>query len=440
MTLDPNLPQAGTPSVQTANSAPNLPSEPSNTASLPEKTVDASRITAATASRGLSSLQDYDASTASIGSQGQAVQRQTTVLLILGLAIALAVTGIAFDLPWLGVAGSVVALVLSVQVLWRDLWAVVTELMSLQQRLFTAALFGLIVAIVGLVRFTGLSRRLTESLVRLDWDAVGAAGEVIGAVGQILIAVLAVYVAWRQYVISKDLTIQQNLITQQQTIDSYFQGISELVLDADGLLEDWPQERAIAEGRTAAILSSIDAIGKAKVIRFLSRSKLLTPLRRDRLLGRAILDGSGGYQEDRNYGVRVIDLGVMLAGSTLAKTDLRWTDLTDINLIRANLTQCDLVKTNLARTILCDANLSGSDLQGARFFYGSVRTATPRSRTVVPSYSTGEHTGAVVENANFTGVKRMSDDQRCYCCSWGGAKTRATIPGGCDGFPDLLGK
>jgi len=72
---------------------------------------------------------------------------------------------------------------------------------------------------------------------------------------QILIAVIAVYVAWRQYIISRDLTIQQNLltvqqnlITQQQTIDSAFQGISDLVW-MEGLLEDWPQERAIAEGR-----------------------------------------------------------------------------------------------------------------------------------------------------------------------------------------------
>jgi len=87
--------------------------------------------------------------------------------------------------------------------------------------------------------------------------------------------VIAVYVAWRQYIISKDLTIQQNLltvqqnlITQQQTIDTYFQGISDLVLDEEGLLEDWPQERAIAEGRTAAILSSVDGGGKAKIIGF----------------------------------------------------------------------------------------------------------------------------------------------------------------------------
>jgi len=37
--------------------------------------------------------------------------------------------------------------------------------------------------------------------------------------------------------------------------------------------------------------------------------KLLTPLKRDSRLGRVILNGSGGYAEDRIYGVRVINLG-----------------------------------------------------------------------------------------------------------------------------------
>lgn len=132
------------------------------------------------------------------------------------------------------------------------------------------------------------------------------------------------------------MTIQQNRITQQQTIDTYFQGVSDLALDEQGFLEDWPQERAIAEGRTAAILSSVDAEGQAKIIRFLSQSRLLTPLQRDRVLGRAILDGSGGYAEDRAQGLRVINLGVMLAGANLQQTDLRWTDLSDANLVRTS--------------------------------------------------------------------------------------------------------
>jgi uncharacterized protein YjbI with pentapeptide repeats len=312
--------------------------------------------------------------------------------------------------------------------------------MSPGQQSLTLAIVGLGLGIVAIFTYTNLGDRLWLWYQSLNFDAVGATGEVIGALGQILIAILAVYVAWRQYVISKDLTIQQNLITQQQTIDSYFQGISELVLDSEGLLEDWPQERAIAEGRTAAILSSIDATGKAKVVRFLSRSRLLTPLKRDRLLGRAILDGAGGYQEDRDEGVRVIDLGVMLAAADLSGTDLRWTDMSDINLIRSNLDRCDLVKANLARAILFDARLTNTDLMGARLFYGSAQTATPRTRTEPPNYTTGTCTGAVVENANFTDAQRMSEDQRYYCCAWGGATTRATIPGGCEGIPNKLGR
>ena len=246
--------------------------------------------------------------------------------------------------------------------------------------------------------------------------------------------------AWRQFIISRDLTTQQNLITQQQTIDAYFQGISELVLDDEGLLEDWPQERIIAEARTAAILGSIDGPGKAKVLRFLSRSKLLTPLARDQRLGRPILDGAGGYAEDRLNGTRVIDLGVMLAAADLSGNDLRWVDLSEVNLIRSNLSQCNLVRTDLARTILCDADLSETDLMSARFFYGLPETATPRTRNNSPDYETGEFTGAVVEGIDLSNAQRLSEAQRCYLCAWGGSRTRATIPGGCRDLPNRLGR
>jgi uncharacterized protein YjbI with pentapeptide repeats len=357
---------------------------------------------------------------------------------LFGGAIALMVLGWVTGWSWLGVVGAGLGLLFSLLLIGTRLWAAVMQIFSDEQRSLLLAILTLAIAIVGMIWFTGFSRRIVEASAFVNWDAIGALGDALGAVGQILIAVLAVYIAWRQYVISKDLTIQQNLITQQQTIDSYFQGISDLVLDEEGLLEDWPQERAIAEGRTAAILSSADANGKAKIIRFLSRSRLLTPLKRDSRLGRAILDGTGGYQEDRDFGVRVIDLGVMLAGSNLAGSDLRWTDLSDANLIRANLKGCDLVKANLARTILYDATLTGSDLMGARLFYGSWETATPRTKRDIPNYKTGAFTGAVVEGADFTGVKRMSEAQRKYCCAWGGARTRSTIPGGCADVPNRL--
>jgi uncharacterized protein YjbI with pentapeptide repeats len=298
---------------------------------------------------------------------------------------------------------------------------------------------GLLASATGLLMLSTSNQQGTRA-IQINWEAVGALGEIVGALGQIAIAILAVYVAWQQYVISRDLTIQQNRITQQQTIDAYFQGVSDLTLDDEGLLEDWPQERAIAEGRTAAILSSVDAGGKAKILRFLSQSRLLTPLQRDRRLGRPILDGSGGYAEDRAYGTRVIDLGIVLAAADLAGTDLRWTDISDANLVRANLSRCDLVMANLARCILYETNLSGADFKGTRLFYGTAETATPRSRSEAPNYQTGERTGAVVEDADFTNAQRLSDTQRYYCCAWCGEKARATIPGGCEGIPNKLGR
>ncbi|MEH2348649.1 MAG: pentapeptide repeat-containing protein [Nostoc sp.] len=381
----------------------------------------------------------------------QPITNQFTVkpraLLITLIAIAITFIGIIFNNWIVGIIGTLIALLLSLAILLPWFQEVFNEWFSPQERTLFVAFLGLIVAIVGLIRFTGIGDRLLVVARQINWAIAGTLADWFGALGQILIAIIAVYVAWRQYVISKDLTIQQNLltvqqniITQQQTIDSYFQGVSDLVLDEEGLLEDWPQERAIAEGRTAAILSSVDGSGKAKILRFLSRSKLLSPLKRDGRLGRAILDGSGGYAEDRLEGVRVIDLGVTLAAADLSGNDLRWTDLSEANLVRANLVGCDLVKANLSRTILYYANLSGADLNGIRLFYGTVDKASPRSRTERPDYETGEHTGAVVENADFSNVQRMSESARCYCCSWGGEKTRVTIPGGCEGIPNRLGK
>ncbi|WP_201253420.1 pentapeptide repeat-containing protein [Nodularia spumigena] len=368
-------------------------------------------------------------------------------LLFTLVAIAITFFGLVINNWLLGILGTVITLILSLTMLLPWWQYVLQKWFLSQDRTLFVAFVGLAVGIIGLLKFTGLGDRLQMWVKQIGWEASGTLAEWFGALGQISIAIVAVYVAWRQYVISKDLTIQQNLltvqqniITQQQTIDSYFQGVSDLVLDEEGLLEDWPQERAIAEGRTAAIFSSVDGSGKAKIIRFLSRSKLLTPLKRDRRLGRAILDGMGGYEEDRLEGLRVIDLGVMLAAADLSSNDLRWTDLSEANLVRANLSNCDLVKANLARTILYSANLGGADLNGTRFFYGSVATASPRSRNEPPNYETGEYTGAVVENADFSNVQRLPEITRHYCCTWGGEKTRATIPGGCEGIPNKLGR
>lgn len=267
----------------------------------------------------------------------------------------------------------------------------------------------------------------------LKWEA-------LGAVGQILIAVLAVWVAWRQNQISESLTGQQNVITQQQTIDSYFQGISDLVLDPQGQLEDWPLERAIAQARTAALLGGCDADGRAKIIRFLSSANLLTPLKRDGLLGRPILDGTGGYVVDLANGVRVVNLGMMLASRDLHNTDLRNADLSGANLIKANFINCDLTGANLVGAILAKANLRGTDLSRVKMFYGNLETASPRDRNHPPDFETGAYTGAVVEDADFSKAIDLSEETRKYLCAWCGKKSRKTIAGGCEDVPNRLGR
>jgi hypothetical protein len=217
------------------------------------------------------------------------------LLLLLGHWAKQPALGWGAVLTWLGLAS------------WwgRPLWVQIGR--DLWQWLTTWPTLGWAVAALGLAGVGGLAGSGVFSTLRsLSWEAIGALGEVFGATGQILIALLAAYIAWRQYVISRDLTIQQNIITQQQTIDAYFEGISNLVLSPDGQLDDWPLERAIAAGRTAAILNGVDRFGKAKILRFLSTANLLSPLRRDEHLGRPILDGKGGYQRDRVNGIRVV--------------------------------------------------------------------------------------------------------------------------------------
>jgi uncharacterized membrane protein len=204
------------------------------------------------------------------------------------LAIVIMFAGLFLGNWWLTLTGCIGALLLSLPVLLRALRQEFLDSLNPAQRRQVMAIVTGLIALGVLAKITGFLNILGAQFQKIPWEIAGSLAEWTGALGQILIAVLAVYIAWRQYVISRDLTIeqnrlttQQNVLTQQQTIDTYFQGISDLALDDEGFLEDWPQEQAFAVGRTAALLSSIDANGKAKVLRFLSQSKLITPLKRD---------------------------------------------------------------------------------------------------------------------------------------------------------------
>ncbi len=363
--------------------------------------------------------------------------KKAQVPLVLGM-VGLLMVAILVGWYWLAGLVTVLSVLLTIELFWDSLRQIFLVVNPEESSFFLGGVT-LVTGLVGLLVWVW-----GKGGLRIDWNVASALGDSLGAVGQIMVALVAAVISWQQYVISKVLTEQQNRITQQQTIDSYFQGISELALDEQGFLEDWPQERMIAEGRTAALLSSVNAEGKAKVVRFLSMAKLLTPLKRDQRLGRPILDGNGLYQEDREHGERVIDLENMLAGADLSGTDLRRVDFSNADLSGTNFSNCNLARTNFAMTNLQGAKFIGANLQGAIFFYGLPEKLDyaspyqPWSTGERPNMQTGEFSGAIVEGVDLTGVYNLSEEQRFYLCSWGGSRTRSTIPGGCQGIPNKL--
>lgn len=359
----------------------------------------------------------------------------------LQLLIAALITLLALVLgfSWLALAAALVSLVLSLVHLAPPLWSQLRARLDDEATVQTVALLTLLLALVTLSVLLGWWDPLVRIYRSGDWEAIGAIGEgVIGAFGQILVAFVALVIAWRQFQVDQRLTTQQNRITQGQTIDSFIQGISELISDEDGLLEDWPLERMLAEGRLAAVLGSIESQGKARILRFLSHARLLTPLRRDHRLGRAILDGEGNYEEDRLTGVPVINLHQVLRGVDLSGTDLRGIDFNGADLRGTNLSSCDLSEANLAGTNLCGANLDGARVEGTRFFFGQPASATPADGQRAVNLESGEGSGAQVINANFSDLRQLDDEARLYLASWSGPRSRKTLPGGVKGIPNRL--
>ncbi|MGQ9837997.1 MAG: pentapeptide repeat-containing protein [Cyanobacteriota bacterium] len=363
----------------------------------------------------------------SLNSVCSVVDSGLRILRILMLGIAAGLLGLALLWEQQGMGWVAVLLLLGLAGWWgQPFWIRIGRGLWQQVQTWPDSLWmvvALSLALIGGMHLSGLF----SGVGSLSWEAIGALGEVFGAAGQILIAILAAYIAWRQYIISRDLTIQQNMITQQQTIDAYFEGISGLVLSPDGQLDDWPLERAIAAGRTAALLSGVDRFGKAKILRFLSTANLLSPLRRDHHLGRPILDGKGGYQRDRLHGIRVVKLETMLEGADLHATELRAVDLSEASLEGANLQDCDLSYANLCGTNLRYANLRGADLHRALLFVGPLETASPAQPGQKPDFKSGAYAGAIVAGADFRQARRLSPEQQAYLATWG-AKLSPELP------------
>ena len=367
------------------------------------------------------------------------IRLRRSVALRLLLAALLTLLGLLLHWPLLAVPSALLLLGLCLAELLPDLWRLLADRLDEAPLARLLAIFGLVVSVLAVPLALGWFDRYLAYYRTNNWEAIGAIGEgVIGAFGQILVALVALTIAWRQVLIDQRLTTQQNRITQAQTIDSFIHGISDLISDEEGMLEDWPLERMLAEGRLAAVFGSIDKDGRARILRFLSHARLLTPLRRDNRLGRAILDGNGNYEEDRLAGVPVIQLHLILKGLDLSETDLRGVDFNGADLRGANLSRCDLSGANLAATNLAGANLEQARLEATRLFYGRPQTATPFNPEASIDPVSGGGTGAVVENANLSGVQRLDAQNHHYLAAWSGARSRGSIPGGCKGIANQL--
>jgi len=355
------------------------------------------------------------------------------------LAGGFTLLGLLGGWPSLALPAALVLLLLCLSELLPDLWRLLADRIDEAPTARLLAILGLLLGLLTVPLALGWLDSYLSLYRDRNWEAIGALGEgVIGAFGQILVALVAVAIAWRQVLIEQRLTTQQNRITQAQTIDSFIQGISELISDQEGMLEDWPLERMLAEGRLAAVFGSIDKEGRSRVLRFLSHARLLTPLRRDHRLGRPILDGQGSYEEDRINGVPVIQLQLILKGVDLSGTDLRGVDFNGADLRGCDLAGSDLSGANLAGSNLAGANLEQARLEGTRFFYGRAQTATPIRPELRADLQSGSGSGAVVENANFSGAQRLDPQTHHYLASWSGSRSRATLPGGSKGIPSQL--
>jgi uncharacterized protein YjbI with pentapeptide repeats len=357
------------------------------------------------------------------------LNQSASLQLLLGSLLMLA--GLVGRWPWLTLTASLLTFAVALKQLLPPLWRQLSGRLDDGPTARVLAAAGLLLVAIAVPLALGWLDPFLEIYRSRNWEA-------IGAIGQILVALVALAIAWRQVMVDQRLTTQQNRITQAQTIDSFIHGISEMIIDEEGLLEDWPLERMLAEGRLAAVLSSIDREGQARILRFLAHARLLTPLRRDHRLGRAILDGEGNYEEDRLNGVPVIRLNRMLKGMDLSETDLRGVDFNGADLRGASFVGADLREANFAGANLGGANFEGARVDGARFFYGRPNSATPLGSIGPVDHESGNGTGAIVENANFAGARHLDPQAHHYIASWSGPRSRATLPGGSRGIPSQL--
>jgi uncharacterized protein YjbI with pentapeptide repeats len=304
----------------------------------------------------------------------------------------------------------------------------------------------------------------------VNWEAVSAVSGLLGAVGQIAIAAIAVYIAYRQWLDSKQDALEQKELTERiernkqaamqeqeriirsQSLDAYFEGISNLLL-GDGN----PNTTALkfAKGRTDALLKILKPDEKRNLLAFLYGSGLIVlngdsnvPIislsdsdLSEADLRRAILrEASLSMINLREADLRGADLsdadlrgadlrGAQMTGADLSLANLHGAILTKANLSEADLSEADLSGADLRESNLRGASLSMADLSGANLRAANLRAANLSGINLSGAYlseadlSEANLKGAQLINlvsisgADFTDVENLSAEVRGNLCS-----------------------
>ena len=253
--------------------------------------------------------------------------------------------------------------------------------------------------------------------------------------------------------------LEQDRIIRAQSLDSYFDGISTLLLlDEDGIFTD--TARSLTKGRTDAILKILKADEKRNLIAFLYGSGLISSngdgepamvalsgsdLSEVELNGTALPNAGFGMANLRGASIKEADLdGVDLRGADLSEADLSEADLTGSDLSLANLhgviapgailSGVDLSHAVLSGADLRGADLSGSDLTSTDLSGSNLHGADLRDAKLDNANLSGANlrdanlTGAVlqdfnltnlisIEGADFTGVSDLSSESAEYLAS-----------------------
>jgi hypothetical protein len=262
---------------------------------------------------------------------------------------------------------------------------------------------------------------------------------------------------------------EQERIIRAQSLDSYFDGISNLLL-RDGAFGD--TARNLTKGRTDAILKVLKSDEKRSLVAFLYGSGLITldgdssgpviglsgsDLSRAELSGSTLRKASLSMVNLRGAQISEADLDEAdLRGADLREADLRGTDLSRANLHGAvaaaailsevdlsgadlsgadlrggNFRGADLSGSNLNGTNLRGADLSGADLRGANLSGANLREAIFSGANLLEARLANLIS---IEGADFTEVANLSAETRGYLCPIAsgthpatGRDTRATL-------------